>query len=150
VTGNQEISNRTIAYALLRILLGVNIALHGISRLLNPSKFQGMIEAQFAHTALSHTIIAAFALILPWAESSIGLLILVGLWTRIALIGGALLMIALTFGSCLIQDWQTAGIQLVYQIAYFILLFVHNYNHWSADTLLRHAFRFGSRTETSG
>lgn len=147
MTGNQEIGDRTIAYAFLRILLGVNIALHGISRLLNPSKFQGVIEAQFAHSALSHTIVAAFALVLPWTESAIGLLILVGLLTRLALIGGALLMIVLTFGSCLIEDWQTAGIQLVYQIAYFILLFVHSYNHWSADTLLRHAFRFGSENE---
>jgi thiosulfate dehydrogenase (quinone) large subunit len=137
VTGNQELHDRTIAYALLRILLGVNIALHGISRLLNPSKFQGMVEAQFAHAPLPHPAVAAFAVVLPWAESLVGLLILAGLWTRLALIAGASLIIILTFGSSILQDWQIAGIQLLYEIAYFILLSLRSYNHWSADALLR-------------
>ena len=141
MTANQEFHDRTIAYMLLRVFLGVNIASHGVSRLLAASKFENALAAQFAHSFLPHSAVVAFALALPWAETLIGSLILAGLWTRLALIGGALLMIVLTLGSCLIQDWQVAGIQLIYQIAYFFLLFLLNYNHWSVDALRRHKFR---------
>ena len=146
---NHELLDRTIAYTLFRIFLGVNIAVHGISRLLDPSKFQGTIEAQFAHSPLPHPALAAFALALPWAESVIGLLMIVGLWTRLALTTGASVMIALTFGSCLIQDWQVAGIQLIYQIAYFLLLFLGNLNHWSADAFFGRGMR-SDRTNKRG
>jgi thiosulfate dehydrogenase (quinone) large subunit len=142
---NQEVhDDRVIAYALLRIFMGVNIGAHGIGRLLDPSKFRGATEAQFAHSPLPHAMVIGFALTLPWVETAIGALIFAGLWTRIALMAGALVMIALTFGSCLVQDWQVAGIQLSYQIAYFILLFLHSYDRWSLDTFLRRA-RSGPR-----
>ena len=72
---NQEFRDRTIAYGLLRIFLGVNIALHGISRFLDNSKFQGMIETQFAHSPLPHPTVIAFAHLLPWAESAVGVLV---------------------------------------------------------------------------
>ena len=143
---NQEFRDHTIAYGLLRIFLGVNIALHGISRFLDPSKFQGMIETQFAHSPLPHPTVIAFAHLLPWAESAVGVLVVAVLMTRLSLIVGALIMIVLTFGSSLIQDWQVAGLQLVYQIAYFTLLFLRRYNHWSADTFVRGVFRLTQRT----
>jgi thiosulfate dehydrogenase (quinone) large subunit len=132
----QEQRDRTIAYALLRVFLGVNIALHGIARLLGPTSFQSKIESQFAHAPLPHPLVAAFAFVLPWAEAIFGLLILAGFWTRFALIAGAILMIVLTFGTCLIQDWPTAGTQLVYMAVYMLLIFLLNYNRWSADALL--------------
>jgi thiosulfate dehydrogenase [quinone] large subunit len=132
-----EHPDQALAYALLRVFLGVNIAVHGISRLLDPEKFHATIMNQFAHAPIPHSALYAFALVLPWMEAIIGLLILVGLWTRIALIGGAVVMIALTFGSCLIQDFQAAGIQLTYELVYFVLLFLVSYNRWSVDQLLR-------------
>jgi thiosulfate dehydrogenase (quinone) large subunit len=141
---NHEWRDRTIAYALLRVFLGANLALHGVSRLLGPSKFEASIEAQFAHSLLPHPTVVALALLLPWAESLIGSLILVGLWTGVALAAGALLMIVLTIGSCLIQDWPAAAMQLLYQMAYFILLFLHGFNHWSADSLVHRRFRSGT------
>lgn len=144
---NEEIRDRSIAYGLLRIFVGVNVALHGISRLLDPSKFQEMVETQFAHAPLPHPSVVVFAHLLPWAESIIGVLVVAGLLTRLSLIVGALIMIVLTFGSCLIQDWQVAGLQLVYQIAYFVLLFLCRYNCWSVDTFARGAFRSTRHTD---
>ncbi|MGB7171730.1 MAG: DoxX family protein [Acidobacteriaceae bacterium] len=130
----QELDDRRIAYALLRVFLGVNIAIHGVSRLsAGPAVFQGKIDAQFAHAPLPHAAVAAFALLLPWAETIVGLFVLLGAATRLALIGGALLMIVLTFGSGLVQDWPVAGIQLTYAIAYALLLFLRSYNGWSID-----------------
>jgi thiosulfate dehydrogenase [quinone] large subunit len=141
MNGNREHRDRTLAYTLLRLFLGVNIAMHGISRLaFDPSKFHASIEAQFAHSALPHPLIAGFAVTLPWAEACLGFLLLAGLLTRVALAGGALLMVILTFGSSLVQDWQIAGTQLIYAIAYFLLLFALHYNDWSLDAVLRHWF----------
>lgn len=126
--------DRRLAYALLRILLGVNIALHGIARLLGgPSHFESKIEAQFAHSPLPHPALVAFAVILPWVEAFLGFFLLLGLATRLALIGGSLLLILLTFGVCLVQDWSAAGTQLLYGIAYALLLFLRGYNGWSLD-----------------
>jgi thiosulfate dehydrogenase (quinone) large subunit len=147
---NHELSHRTIAYALLRVFLGVNIALHGISRLLDPSKFLAATEAQFAHSPIPHSAVAAFAVVLPWLEALFGLLIIAGLRTGFALIGGASVMLVITVGTCLNQEWQIASVQLIYQITYFILLFLHDYDHWSADTVLRRFFRPGGKPARAG
>jgi thiosulfate dehydrogenase [quinone] large subunit len=135
---NEESRDARAAYALLRLFFGVNIAMHGISRLAaGPAIFQGKIEAQFAHSPLPHASVAAFGLILPWVESLLGLCLLLGFRTRLALIGGGLLMVILTFGSSLVQDWQIAGVQLIYAIAYATLLFLHRWNGYSLDSVLQ-------------
>lgn len=130
-------SDYSLAYALLRAFLGVNIAMHGISRILmGTGIFAAGIEKQFAATVLPHFAVAAFGHLLPWAEASIGLLILFGLATRFALVAGALLMVVLTFGSTLHQDWQIAGLQLIYAVAYALLIAFQKHNAFSLDGLL--------------
>jgi thiosulfate dehydrogenase [quinone] large subunit len=134
MTETEELKDRYTAYALLRIILGVNILMHGVSRLLaGSSVFVAKITTQFAHTSLPHWSLIAFAMLLPWVEALLGLLLLLGLRTRSALIAGSLLMLVLTFGSSLVQDWGIAGLQLTYAIAYFGLLFLLNYNRYSLD-----------------
>jgi thiosulfate dehydrogenase [quinone] large subunit len=51
---------------------------------------------------------------LPWTEATIGLLLLLGLFTRFALVAGSLEMIVLMAGITLAQNWEVAGIQLIY------------------------------------
>ena len=70
---------------------------------------------------------------LPWAEALFGLLVFVGLRTRAALIGGALLMLILTFGTTLRQDWQNAELQLIYAFVYAALLASRQNNLYSVD-----------------
>ena len=62
-----------------------------------------------------------------------GALLVVGLWTRPALLVGSLVMVALTWGVVLKQDWPVAGLQLTYSIAFFLLLFFCEYNRFSLD-----------------
>jgi thiosulfate dehydrogenase (quinone) large subunit len=52
------------------------------------------------------------------------------------LVAGALLMIVLTFGTALHQDWQVAGLQLIYAIAYALLIAFRRFNSLSLDRLL--------------
>jgi thiosulfate dehydrogenase (quinone) large subunit len=123
-----------LAYPLLRITLGINIALHGISRILaGPASFAAGLTKQFAGTALPHFAVQGFGYALPWLEAVIGLLVLLGAVTRVALVAGALLMAVLTFGSALHQDWDVAGLQLIYALVYFVLIGFRRYNGFSVD-----------------
>jgi thiosulfate dehydrogenase (quinone) large subunit len=128
---------RQMAYLPFRILLGINICLHGVTRLMaRESGFAGKIESQFAHTALPHPLVVAIAFSLPWAEAIIGCLVTFGLFTRPALTSGLLVMILLMFGTCLVQDWQIAGLQLIYGLSYAALLFLLACNRYSIDSIL--------------
>jgi thiosulfate dehydrogenase [quinone] large subunit len=128
---------RQLAYLLFRVLLGIDICLHGVTRLAaGESGFAGKIESQFAHTALPHPLTLAFAFSLPWAEAVIGGLITIGLFTRMALALGLSIMILLMFGTCIVQDWQIAGLQLIYGLSYAALLFLLPCNRYSMDSIL--------------
>jgi thiosulfate dehydrogenase [quinone] large subunit len=126
--------NRELAYLLLRLTLGVNILMHGLARILSGlAPFAAGMTKQFASTPLPAPLVHAFALALPWSELAIGLAILLGLWTRTALVLGAIEIVVLTFGIALTQNWSVAGIQIVYALVYAILLAFAEYNRWSVD-----------------
>jgi thiosulfate dehydrogenase [quinone] large subunit len=128
--------DKITAYAMLRITLGTNIAMHGISRIIaGPAVFSAKLTTQFAASPLPQPFVHAFGQGLPWLEALFGLLLLIGFRTRAALVGGALLMLILTFGSSLVQDWQAASTQLLYSAVYAALLFLLRFNGWSIDVL---------------
>lgn len=133
-------SDTLIAYAILRLSFGVNIMLHGLSRLLaGPSGFLAYLNHYFEHAPLiSKSFLPVFGAVLPPVETTLGLLLLLGLFTRFALIAGALVMTALVFGTNLAQDWNVAGLQLIYCFLYYYLL-AHRRekNLWSLDHWIR-------------
>ena len=127
-----------LGYLLLRATLGINICIHGVSRILaGSSHFADALIPAFQHTPLPAGFLRLFALSLPWAESIIGMLVLVGIKTRLALVAGSLLILTLTFGATLNQDWESAGLQLIYATVYASLLAFRHYNMFSADGLLQ-------------
>jgi thiosulfate dehydrogenase [quinone] large subunit len=129
--------DQRIAYALLRVVFGVNIFFHGLSRLVgDPAAFLAYLSQQMAKAPIPKWTLPPFAAALPWAEATIGLLLLLGLFTRFALVAGSLVMIALMAGITLAQNWDVAGIQLIYCAIYFVLLTHRDQNFYSLDTLL--------------
>jgi thiosulfate dehydrogenase [quinone] large subunit len=125
------------AYFLLRATLGLNICLHGVSRILaGTSHFASSLVPGFEKTFLPTAFVYSFGLALPWFEGAFGLLLLLGLATRLSLIAGSLLIFVLTFGTALKQDWPTASLQLIYAALYAALLAFHHYNRYSVDSLL--------------
>lgn len=129
-----KLSDWYVAYVLLRLVLGLNIAMHGLGRLIaGPAKFTDTITHQFASTPLPAWSIHLFSACLPWTEAAIGLAILFGVFTRAALIAGLLEIVVLTFGTTLLQDWEAAAIQLFYALIYAILLASCEYNAISLD-----------------
>jgi thiosulfate dehydrogenase (quinone) large subunit len=129
-----ESSDERLAYALLRVVVGTNLMMHGVSRMIaGPGEFAAKLVMQFAHAPLPAWSVWAFGLTLPAIEGGLGLLLLIGLRTRAALIAASAVIIVLTFGASLLQDWATTGIQLTYAVVYAALLFLHKYNGWSVD-----------------
>src|SRR5262245_22064711 len=127
-------SDQSLAYALMRVTFGVNIFMRGVMRIYSGTGgfAQGMLK-QFEGTPMPPTIIRPFALTLPWVESVIGLMIILGLKTREALVAGSLMMTILTFGTMVRQDFQIAFLQLAYVIVFFLLLALRSWNRISVD-----------------
>lgn len=128
-----------LAYGILRATFGVNIMLHGVSRLLaGTAGFLAYLNHYFEKTPLMPTaMLPVFAAVLPWAEGFFGLLLLLGLGTRFAIVGGSAVMAMLVFGTNMAQDWNIAGLQLIYVFIYYYLL-VHRerLNGYSVDSLI--------------
>ncbi len=122
-------SDGALAHTALRVFLGVNIAAHGLARIGHLGAFSDDLVRQFAATPLPAFAVHAFGLVLPPAEALIGSTLLLGIALRPTLIAGALLMTALTFGTCLRQQWDVAGFQLLYALAYSWLL-AHLHDAW--------------------
>ena len=130
----QKTTDRNLAYLFLRIFFGINIAVHGASRIYGGVPgFATEMVSQFAKTPLPSRMVYFFGVSLPFAEAVIGVLICIGLWGRLAYCAGFLLLIALTFGSTLRQDWTAAGWQLLYAFAYAALLVFREHNVYSVD-----------------
>src|SRR6266403_1049430 len=133
---NEVLRDRRLAFAFLRFTLGLNILMHGAVRVPIVSAFVGGMVKEFAKTPLPAVAVKAFASSLPFAEGLVGLFVLVGLWTRSALLLGAFIMAALVFGTALLGDWNTLAIQMLYVVIYAALLAFRKYNDYSLDGLI--------------
>ena len=130
----RRLDDSSLAYALLRVTFGLNIFLHGTSRLLGGiGNFVSGLIKMFQNTVLPTAVVVPFGYALPWLEAALGLLIIVGFRTREALVAGSLLMLALTFGTALRQDWDVAGVQLLYTAIYAALIAALRFNGLSVD-----------------
>ena len=117
-------SDAVLAYGILRVTFGINIMLHGVSRLLaGQAAFLAYLSHYFEKTPLMPTgMLPMFASALPPVETTLGALLILGLFTRFSLIAGSVVLAALVFGTNLAQDWNVAGLQLIYCAIYYFLL----------------------------
>jgi thiosulfate dehydrogenase (quinone) large subunit len=125
--------DRKLAYAMLRFTLGLAILMHGLVRLPHLTAFADGLVKLFAQTPLPELMLRPFAIGLVFVETIVGLLILLGLWTRAALLLGAFAMAALVFGTALRSDWDTLAIQMLYALIYAALIATREYNAYSLD-----------------
>ena len=132
-------SDFSLAYALARVGFGINLFAHGLSRISAIASFAESLRNMFAKTWLPQLLVTAAGLAIPPIELTIGILIMLGLLLRPALIVGMLLMWLLTFGSCLLQQWSVASEQLIYIAFYAGLIAYLRFNHFSLDTLRKHS-----------
>jgi thiosulfate dehydrogenase [quinone] large subunit len=128
-----RLTNPELAFVLGRLLMGVAFLSHLLVRLPKLAEFQAGMVKQFANSMLPEVLVRPFAAGLPFVEGGIGLLLIIGLFTRPALAAAMLLMTALVFGSCLLEQWATVGTQLVYGLFLFALILHCQYNRLCLD-----------------
>jgi thiosulfate dehydrogenase [quinone] large subunit len=124
-----------LSYALLRVALGLNICLHGVVRwAAGLRNFAESLLPMFQKTPLPAWSVYSFGCVLPIVEAIVGFCVLFGFQTKRALISGSVLMLVLTFGSTLRQDWPTVGIQLMYSLVSSLLVARTPVNYYSIDS----------------
>jgi thiosulfate dehydrogenase [quinone] large subunit len=115
--------NQQIAYALFRLTLGLDIFMHGAMRFVTGVGTWEANQAKlFEGTILPMALVHGFLLTLPALEVIIGGLTIIGLYTRFALVAGAVMIFALVFGTGMRQDWTTVGSQMLYAAYYYLML----------------------------
>jgi thiosulfate dehydrogenase [quinone] large subunit len=131
-------SDRAWAYTILRLTFGFNILLHGLSRIFaGHAAFLAYLNHYFEKAPLvPASLLPLFARVLPPVETALGILLVLGLWTRFALIAGGLVITLLAIGTNLAQDWNVAGLQLIYAFFYYYLLVHRDLNSLSVDGVM--------------
>ena len=127
-------SNIRIGYFLFRITIGVNIFFHGFMRpLTGLSAWEAPMAATFADTYLPLPLVHAFLYTLPFVEMVLGAMMILGLFTRWAMIGGSVMMLLLVYGNTARQEWGTAGNNMVYALYFWIMLALQDYDWLALD-----------------
>ena len=124
-----------LPHGLARLALGLNIAMHGYSRLPNLAGFANGMVKQFSATFLPSPLVYITGITIATGEAIIGTLLFLGLLLRPALVIGTLLMLLLIFGSTLIQQWDAVSVQMIDVAFYVGLLATIRYDRFSLDRL---------------
>jgi len=111
-----------VTYLILRLAIGLSAFGHGLVRLPKLDKFSAWMVKGFEKTMLPEVIVLPFSYILPVAEFAVGLLLILGLFTKTAIYAGAAVMCILILGTTLQENWEAIPTQLIH-IAFFAVLF---------------------------
>lgn len=130
---DQAARDFSLAHALLRVGLGVNLLAHGLVRLPALATFVAHTEQMMAKSPLPLPLVVAASYAIPFVEITTGALLLLGLFLRPALVLGFLLLILLMLGICLAQNWSVAAEQLVYMLVLAALLATARHDRYSVD-----------------
>ncbi|QJX45621.1 DoxX family protein [Hymenobacter taeanensis] len=134
-----KLSTPALAFVLGRLMLGVNFTVHGLVRLPKLAGFRAGLLKQFAASPLPAPLVEAFATVLPFAEAGIGVLLLLGQFTRPALTAAMLVLTSLVFGSALLEQWDTVGTQMIYGIFVLGLILLSPHNRLCLDRVSSNA-----------
>ncbi|MDQ1096250.1 MULTISPECIES: MauE/DoxX family redox-associated membrane protein [Chryseobacterium] len=110
------------AFFFLRLPIAVSLAGHGLVRLPKLQAFSDWMVKTMEKSALPEVVIVPFSYFLPVAEAAIGILLLTGYKSKLAIYSGLVLMSMLIMGSCSIENWTAIEAQLLHS-AYLAGLF---------------------------
>jgi uncharacterized membrane protein YphA (DoxX/SURF4 family) len=129
--------NREVAYALVRVAVGVMFLCYGVDKFRSGIGLvaSGIIK-QFSGK-LPALMVIPFAYALPFCEVIFGVLILLGLFNRLALTLAGLLMIALTMGTALLLMPSTVAENILITSLVAALLALDDWNKYSLDSAFR-------------
>lgn len=124
-------------FSLLRLAIGASMFGHGLVRLPKLPVFSHWMVGLFERSMLPLSLVTPFSYVLPLVEFAIGLLLLLGLFTRPALIAGSLTMVVLLIGTTIVEDWGAIPSQLIHAAFFAVLLQFIQSNTFAMDNLLK-------------
>jgi thiosulfate dehydrogenase [quinone] large subunit len=126
-------TRESTTYLLARLPIGMSFLGHGLQRLPILAKFSSSMVNNFGKSFIPGALVLPFSMGLPFVELLLGILLLLGLFTRFATVLGVIVMLVLIFGSTSIGQWDGVVTQLMYS-AYLVLLYYFlPYNTVSVD-----------------
>jgi thiosulfate dehydrogenase (quinone) large subunit len=140
LTSTHPTAEHRQAYLLLRVFTGLDFFCHGFARIFTGTHLAGFAQGMakgMATSPLPPSLTIATGYAIPPIELLIGLMLLLGLFTRFALTLAFLLMLVLVFGVGMKQDWTAASQQLIYALVLFVLLFARQRYDISWPALIR-------------
>lgn len=124
------------AYLLTRLAIGTSMFGHGLVRLPKLEGFSHWMVSSFTKSMLPEALVTPFSYLLPILEFIIGILLIIGLFTRSALAAGCLVMIVLIFGSSMLENWDAIPSQLIHVAFFAVLLHFIPGNTWAVDQVI--------------
>ena len=124
------------AYLMARLPIAVSMFGHGLERIPKLHLFSDHLVEQFSKSIIPEKLVATFSTALPFAELLTGILLILGLFTRFSCVLGLLIMLALIFGSAMIEQWDNVFIQIIYGLYFSMLYYFAFYNRYSFDRLI--------------
>ncbi|PJJ66468.1 DoxX family protein [Chryseobacterium geocarposphaerae] len=125
----------TTVFLLLRLGIATSMFGHGLVRLPKLNAFSEWMTTSFEKSLLPKVMVIPFSYVLPVAEFTVGLLLLIGLFTKPALIMGAVILLVLLFGTAMIENWEAIPSQLLHLAFFALLLQFIQCNSWALDKL---------------
>lgn len=125
----------TTVFLLLRLGIATSMFGHGLVRLPKLNAFSEWMTTSFEKSLLPKVMVIPFSYVLPVAEFTVGLLLLIGLFTKPALIMGAVILLVLLFGTAMIENWEAIPSQLLHLVFFALLLQFIQSNSWALDKL---------------
>jgi len=138
------LSAESVAGFLLRFALGVLFLFAAVGKFVGPGPtgFTNWTLQEFEGTYLPRFLLIPYAYTLPYLEFLLGVVLILGIFTRISLTVAALLLISLGFGKMVLQDHATVANNLNYVfMAAVALWFAWQDNALSLDRFLCHKKR---------
>lgn len=122
---------------LLRFPLGILFFFAGLNKLLGGfgNYVNWMMTEMTEKTWLPGILLAPYTYTLPFIEIILGVLLLLGLFSRQALALTGLLLISLMFGKVLTQDHATVASITNYILVAAVAYYFHRFNRFSLDAL---------------
>ena len=129
--------NFKYGYFAARLPIGLSFFGHGLVRLPKLDGFGQWMVKTMEPSMLPVEMVRPFSYVLPVLELAIGLLVIIGLFTRYALLAGIFVMSALIFGSTTIENWDAITGQLVHAAYFAVLLYFIGHNTFAIDEIFR-------------
>ncbi|GAA5219709.1 DoxX family membrane protein [Membranihabitans marinus] len=128
---------KTSSYTIIRLAIALSFFGHGLVRMPKLNGFSEWMVKNFENSMIPSSLVQPFSYVVPIAELIIGLLLILGLYTKQSAIAGAVLMLALLFGTCMIENWGGLPTQFIHLAFLVAVIQYSEANKMSLDFYVR-------------